>query len=150
MTVFSIKEVRNETARGIAEKIFKTDLVPRGDCETILFAVAFGGGTGTGIINPVAEILRKETGLSIYTLGTLTESEEYDDRHRPLHRRCFNTTWALCELLTKSPREGVDAVFLVDNDVLKGEEEKNRQIFENLFPLINPRKLDDGFFLELT
>lgn len=146
MTAFLEDKVRNIVSDGIVNKVFKGDLKPGKDYRSVLFTVAFGGGTGTGIINPVAEILRKETGLSIYTLGTLTEPEEYDDRHRPLHRRCFNTTWALCELLTRSPREGVDAVFLLDNKILKGgRKEKNRQIFDSLFPMINQRKIDEGF-----
>jgi len=79
MTALSIKEVRYKVVRGIAEKIFKRDLVPDGDYESILFTVAFGGGTGTGIINPVTEILRRRTGLSIYALGALTESKKYDE-----------------------------------------------------------------------
>lgn len=146
MTAFLEDKVRNIVSDGIVNKVFKGDLKPGKDYISVLFTVAFGGGTGTGIINPVTEILRRRTGLSIYALGTLTESEEYDDRHRPLHRRCFNTIWALCELLTKSPREGVDAVFLLDNKILNGgRKEKNRQIFDSLFPMINPRKIDKGF-----
>ena len=145
MTALSIEKVRNKIVRGIAEKIFK-NLVPDGDYESILFTVAFGGGTGTGIINPISEILRKRTGASIYALGALSESVEYDIKKFPLSRRCFNTSWALRNLLIKTRREGVDAVFLVDNDVLSGKrEEKNRRIFESLFPMINPRKLDEGF-----
>lgn len=146
MTALSIKEVRYNVVRGIAEKIFKRDLVPDGDYESILFTVAFGGGTGTGVINPVTEILRRRTGLSIYALGALTESKKYDEKNFPLRRRCFNTSWALRNLLIKTRRDGVDAVFLVDNDVIKGKrEEKNRRIFESLFPMMNPRKLDEGF-----
>jgi len=146
MTALSIKEVRYKVVRGIAEKIFKTDLVPDGDYESILFTVAFGGGTGTGIINPVTEILRRRTGLSIYALGALTESKKYDEKNFPLARRCFNTAWALRNLLIKTRREGVDAVFLVDNDVLKGKrEEKNKQIFKSLLPMLNPVKWDEGF-----
>lgn len=146
MTALSIKEVRYKLVLGIVEKIFKWDLVPEGDYESIFFTVAFGGGTGTGIINPVTEILRRRTGLSIYALGALTESKKYDEKNFPLLRRCFNTSWALRNLLIKTRRDGVDAVFLVDNDVLKGKREgKNRRIFESLFPMMNPRKLDEGF-----
>ena len=150
MTALSIKEVRDKVAGDIADKIFKDDLV---DCESTLFTVAFGGGTGTGIINPVTEILRRRTGLSVYALGVLPEYEygKYM-KNIPFARQCFNTAWALCELLAKSRREGVDAVFLVDNEALEGtmREEKNKCIFESLFSMINPGKLDKGFIgLEL-
>ena len=182
MTALSIEKVRNKIVSGIADKIFKNDLIPDGDYESILFTVAFGGGTGTGIINPVSEILRERTGAAIYALGVLPGSEDIKDFPLPL--RCFNTSWALRNLLIKTHRKGVDAVFLADNEVLGREavqqksgffsrvsilvkiiknlkdyrslsaksnngttsnEEKNRRIFESLFPMMNPRKLDEGF-----
>jgi hypothetical protein len=144
ISAFSIEEVRDKIAMGISTKVFKSDLVPEGDCESILFAFEFGGGLETKVLNIVSEELHKKTWAPIYALGALTDSgveeEKGDDR---VH---FNTAWALRNLLVKKRDEGVDALFLVDMKAIEGEgEEKNRRIFECLLPMINPRKLDDGF-----
>ena len=144
MSAFSIEEVRNKIAKGISTKVFKSDLVPEGGCESILFAFEFGGGLETKVLNIVSEELHKKTWAPIYALGALTdnafEEEKGEDR---VH---FNTAWALRNLLVKKRDEGVDALFLVDKKAIKGEgAEKNSKIFECLLPMINPRKLDDGF-----
>ncbi|HNU78453.1 MAG TPA: hypothetical protein PKM75_08815, partial [Prolixibacteraceae bacterium] len=39
-----------------------TTLGPKGDCDGILFIVSFGGGTGTGFINPIINHIRKSAG----------------------------------------------------------------------------------------
>ena len=144
MSAFSIEEVRNKIAKGISTKVFKSDLVPEGGCESILFTFEFGGGLETKVLNIVSEELHKKTWAPIYALGALTdnafEEEKGEDR---VH---FNTAWALRNLLVKKRDEGVDALFLVDKEAIKGKgEKKNSKIFECLLPMINPRKLDDGF-----
>jgi hypothetical protein len=141
MSAFSIEEVRNKIAKGISTKVFKSDLVPEGGCESILFTFEFGGGLETKVLNIVSDELHKKTWAPIYALAALSDSG-FEEEGR-VH---FNTAWALRNLLVKKRNEGVDALFLVDKKAIEGNrKEKNSKIFECLLPMINPRKLDDGF-----
>ena len=141
MSAFSIEEVRNKIAKGISTKVFKSDLVPEGGCESILFTFEFGGGLETKVLNIVSDELHKKTWTPIYALGALSDSGE-EEKGR-VH---FNTAWALRNLLVKKRDEGVDALFFVDKKAIEGNrKEKNSEIFKCLLPMINPRKLDDGF-----
>jgi hypothetical protein len=144
MSAFSIEEVRNKIAKGISTKVFKSDLVPEGDCESILFTFEFGGGFETKVLNIVSDELHKKTWAPIYALAALTDSKSEEEKGEG--RVHFNIAWALRNLLVKKQDEGVDALFLVDKKAIEGNrEKKNSKIFECLLPLINPRKLDDGF-----
>ncbi len=147
MSAFSIEEVRNKIARGISTKVFKSDLVPEGGCESILFAFEFGGGLETKVLNIVSEELHKKTWAPIYALGALSDSGvEEEEEEAEEGRVHFNTAWALRNLLVKKRDVGVDALFLVEKKAIEGEEAgKNSEIFECLLPMINPRKLDEGF-----
>jgi len=53
-----------------------------GECDGILFVVSFGGGTGTGFINPIINHIRNEgkADYPVFTLGILTELGDYADR----------------------------------------------------------------------
>lgn len=107
----SIKEVRNEVFKDIDKAIEeKGKEASRG----YFFFVGFGGGTGTGVISPIAQ--RIGQGLRGYvTLGMLSGCNDmkYLKPQQKWFRRCFNTLLALNDLKTTGELTGI---ILADND----------------------------------
>lgn len=155
MAVFLEPEVATAKLSKLGEEIIedmvKKEAFDREECPFILFTVALGGGTGTGIVNPISEKLHTGKDISTFVLATLTGKKDEKQSSRPLHRRYFNTAWTLWHILSEDKSKGVDAVFLVDNEVLTEKagtddpRKSNNLIFETFLPMINPMKIDDGF-----
>ena len=103
-----------------------------GDCDGILFIVSFGGGTGTGFINPIINNIRNEgkSDYPVFVLGILTETGSFADRAQNSKegRRNLAAISALYDLLTKS--NGANGVILVDNQILL-------ELFENDYTAAN-------------
>ena len=151
---------RNEIGRKVYEEILLDEYIsPESTkrCRNILFTVGLGGGTGTGIINPITHALRRSSGgerekgsieAFVGVLGVLTEKTK-DKKNVELNQRCFGAILALYDLLAR--KGGVDAVFLVDNEQLIREGEgqtvkyRNDKIFEYFFPMVNSRRVDSYF-----
>ncbi|VVB71670.1 Tubulin-like protein CetZ [uncultured archaeon] len=88
-------------------------------CDSILFLASLGGGTGTGFINPITSYVRREEKVfPIFSLGILTEKGE-DARKAGAGQRNLGATIALYDLLTKPAGEGIDALIIIDNEILK-------------------------------
>jgi len=92
----------------------------KGDCDGILFIVSFGGGTGTGFINPIINHIRNEgkADYPVFTLGILTELGDFADKAQfsKEGRRNLAAISALYDLLTKG--SGANGVIIVDNEIL--------------------------------
>ncbi|MBE9594669.1 MAG: hypothetical protein IMF19_14455, partial [Proteobacteria bacterium] len=99
MLPFSIHEVRNEVYKNIIKKI-NNDHPEKLTSGGYLFFVGLGGGTGTGVISPLAERFGKGS-YSYFTLGVLggVEDNEKLGSQQPWFRRCFNMLLALNDLL---------------------------------------------------
>ena len=102
------------TLAGPKENNFNAEM-----CDGILFIVSFGGGTGTGFINPITRYIRGERpDYPVFVLGVLTE-EGVDIQQRAKEaKRCLGATISLYDLLTKNVGVGVDGVILVDNQIM--------------------------------
>ncbi|MDD4579575.1 MAG: hypothetical protein PHF80_02750, partial [Methanothrix sp.] len=92
----------------------------KGECDGILFIVSFGGGTGTGFINPIINHIRNEgkADYPVFTLGILTELGDFADKAQfsKEGRRNLAAISALYDLLTKGG--GANGVIIVDNEIL--------------------------------
>ena len=82
--------------------------------------VSFGGGTGTGIINPIINHIRNEgkADYPVFALGILTELGDYADKAQfsKEGRRNLAAISAIYDLLTKG--SGANGVIIVDNQIL--------------------------------
>jgi len=91
-----------------------------GECDGILFIVSFGGGTGTGFINPIINHIRNEgkADYPVFVLGILTELGDFADKAQfsKEGRRNLAAISAIYDLLTKS--NGANGVILVDNQIM--------------------------------
>jgi hypothetical protein len=91
-----------------------------GECDGILFVVSFGGGTGTGFINPIINNIRNEgkADYPVFTLGILTELGDFADaaQFSKSARRNLAAISAIYDLITKAG--GTNGVILVDNEIL--------------------------------
>jgi len=91
-----------------------------GECDGILFIVSFGGGTGTGFINPIINHIRNEgkADYPIFVLGMLTELGDFADlaQFSKEGRRNLAAISAIYDLCTRS--DGANGIILVDNQVL--------------------------------
>lgn len=109
----AIKEVRDEVFKNIDKEIEKRGA---GASMGYFFFVGFGGGTGTGVISPIAQKIGE--GLRGYfALGVLSgrEDKDYLKPQQPWFRRCFNTLLGLNDLLKTAELTGL---ILVDNDLI--------------------------------
>lgn len=92
----------------------------KGECDGVLFVVSFGGGTGTGFINPIINHIRNEGSVDypVFVLGILTELGDYADRAQfsKEGRRNLAAISAIYDLMTKG--SGANGVILVDNQIL--------------------------------
>ena len=146
----SIKRVRREVSEKIrAEAEPKREMAGRG----YFFFVGLGGGTGTGVISPLAERYTKGI-LAHFVLGVLggREDEKYIGKEvqQSWFRRCFNILLALNDLLST---EGLDGVILVDNEIIikrlkdnNGEkvnaDEIDKEIIRAVFPAFGETACD--------
>jgi hypothetical protein len=91
-----------------------------GECDGILFVVSFGGGTGTGFINPIINHIRNEgkADYPVFVLGMLTELGDFADKAQFAKegRRNLAAISAIYDLLTKSA--GANGVIIIDNQIL--------------------------------
>ena len=91
-----------------------------GECDGILFVVSFGGGTGTGFINPIINHIRNEgkADYPVFALGILTELGDFADKAQfsKEGRRNLAAISAIYDLLTKG--SGANGVIIVDNEIL--------------------------------
>jgi hypothetical protein len=117
-----------------------------GECDGILFIVSFGGGTGTGFINPIINHIRNEGkgDYPVFVLGILTEMGDFADRSQfsKEGRRNLAAISAIYDLLTKS--NGANGVILVDNQTMMerfGHDyaTANKFIFEIMQPMVAAR-----------
>ena len=117
-----------------------------GDCDGILFIVSFGGGTGTGFINPIINHIRNEgkADYPVFVLGILTELGDFADRAQFAKegRRNLAAISAIYDLLTKS--NGANGVIMVDNQILMDRfgndyASANKFIYEIMRPIVAAR-----------
>ena len=156
MLPFSIHEVRNEVYSNIKNKISKDNLLQEAS-GGYLFFVGLGGGTGTGVISPLAERFGKGS-FGYFTLGVLggVGDNEKLGSQQPWFRRCFNMLLALNDLLVTAE---LDGIILLDNDVIIPAIEKekkfrqsdrlplmeriDRKIIEELYPAFGITALEN-------
>jgi hypothetical protein len=127
-----------------------TTLSKDGECDGILFIVSFGGGTGTGFINPIINHIRNEgkADYPVFVLGILTELGEYADKAQfaKAGRRTLAAISALYDLLTKG--SGANGVIIIDNEIMMkrfGNDfpSANRFIHKMMLPVVAPRDYPD-------
>jgi hypothetical protein len=113
-------------------------------CDSILFVASLGGGTGMGFINPITSYgRREEKAFPIFALGILTE-KGFDARKTLEGKRNLGAIIAMYDLLTKPAGEGLDALIVIDNEVLKRRygnanfNANDRAIFSSMKPLFDP------------
>ncbi len=118
-------------------------------CDSILFTISLGGGTGTGFINPVTRYIRGERPrFPVFALGVLTEKGR--DQHQiEESQRDLGAVISMYDLLTKRTGEGIDGLILVDNQrmierLFKKNEKKDygkidRAIYGAMKPLVESR-----------
>jgi len=88
-------------------------------CDGILFIVSFGGGTGTGFVNPITRYIRRERpAYPVFVLGVLTEEGTDPQQRAKEAKRDLGATISLYDLLTKRVGVGVDGVIVVDNQIM--------------------------------
>jgi hypothetical protein len=117
-----------------------------GTCDGILFVISLGGGTGTGFVNPIVNYIRG-TGSGnypVFVLAVLTEKGDLADTEQFAEesRRNLSAISSMYDLVTK--RSGVDALILVDNDVLLKQFNNNfaavdQYLYEAMKPMIAGR-----------
>jgi len=122
----------------------------KGECDGILFIVSFGGGTGTGFINPIINHIRNEgkADYPVFALGILTELGDYADKAQFSKggRRNLAAISALYDLLTKG--SGANGVIIVDNEILlkrfgNDYASANRFIHKVMQPIVAARDYPD-------
>ena len=122
----------------------------KGECDGILFIVSFGGGTGTGFINPIINHIRNEgkADYPVFTLGILTELGDFADKAQfsKEGRRNLAAISALYDLLTKG--SGANGVIIVDNEILlkrfgNDYASANRYIHRIMQPVVAARDYPD-------
>lgn len=123
MLPFSMKEVRYEVYEVISKAAEKgTEIGSRGN----FFFVGLGGGTGTGVISPLAEQFGKGS-RGYFTLGLLggKDDNKYLGSQQPWFRQCFNILLALNDLIATAD---LDGIILVDNEILMDRLEKRGKL----------------------
>jgi hypothetical protein len=154
MLPLSIKEVRDEVYKKIVEYIGSKgkELLHKAVWGNFFF-VGLGGGTGTGVISPLAERFGKGS-YGYFTLALLGGKQDKDklQSQQPWFRRCFNMLLALNDLIKTAE---LDAIILVDNNIiidafigkdLKGvalREEIDKKIIKELYPAFGLTALEN-------
>lgn len=151
MLPLSIKEVRDEVYKKIVEYIGSKGLLHKAVWGDFFF-VGLGGGTGTGVISPLAERFGKGS-YGYFTLALLGGEQDKDklQSQQPWFRRCFNMLLALNDLIKTAE---LDGIILVDNNViidaigkdLKGvvlREEIDKKLIKELYPAFGLTALEN-------
>jgi hypothetical protein len=121
-----------------------------GECDILLFIVSFGGGTGTGFINPIVDHIRKSGAgdFPVFVLGVLTEPGDRNEggQFSKEGQRYLAAISALYDLLTK--KNGANGVILVDNEIMKrkaGEDydAQNEFLYRLMKPMVADRDYPD-------
>lgn len=122
----------------------------KGECDGILFIVSFGGGTGTGFINPIINHIRNEgkADYPVFALGILTELGDFADKAQfsKEGRRNLAAISALYDLLTKG--SGANGVIVIDNQIMMKRfgndyDSANRFIHKIMQPVVAGRDYPD-------
>jgi hypothetical protein len=124
MLPFTLQEVRNEVYTDLDSEIKK---VNKKASKGHFFFLGLGGGTGTGVISPLAQEFSKGM-RGYFTLGALggEDDNDYLNSQQPWFRRCFNMLLALNDLIVTAK---LDGLLLVDNNILmKNLKEKLNRI----------------------
>ncbi|TRZ68177.1 MAG: hypothetical protein D4Q77_01695 [Methanothrix sp.] len=119
-------------------------------CDSILFTISLGGGTGTGFINPVTRYIRGERPrFPVFVLGVLTEKGADQHLTADESQRDLGAVISMYDLLTKKTGEGIDGLILVDNQrmierlFLKNEKmdygKIDRAVYGAMKPLVESR-----------
>jgi len=120
----------------------------KGSCDSILFVVSLGGGTGTGFINPILGHIREggKTAYPVFVLGVLTEEGDETDKAQLAKeaQRDLGALISIYDLVTKRTEEGVDGLILVDNQIMmqrfKGDFTAiNSFLYEVMKPMVAAR-----------
>jgi len=141
MLPFSMKEVRYEVYEVISKAAEKgTEIGSRGN----FFFVGLGGGTGTGVISPLAEQFGKGS-RGYFTLGLLggKDDNKYLGSQQPWFRRCFNILLALNDLIATAD---LDGIILVDNEILMDRLEKRGKLDKH--EAVSSDRMDFNKFLD--
>lgn len=142
----ALKQAPNPIFDSAWNSIKPYTILGEGDCDGILFIVSFGGGTGTGFINPIVDHIRKEgkTDFPVFVLGILTEPGDFSDggQNSKEGQRYLAAISALYDLLTKS--NGANGIILIDNQILDkrvGSDRKaqNKFIYKVMKPVVVDR-----------
>ncbi len=142
----SLKQNPNPIFDGAWDVIRPYTTLGGGECDGVLFIVSFGGGTGTGFINPIINHIRNEgkADYPVFVLGILTELGDFADRSQfsKEGRRNLAAISAIYDLLTKS--NGANGVILVDNQTLMEQfgndyTSANKFIYKIMRPMIAAR-----------
>jgi hypothetical protein len=116
--------------------------------KSLLFIASLGGGTGTGFINPLTNYIRAKGSFAAVALCVLTEKGT-DSKGTLEGQRDLGAVIAMYDILTKKTGYGIDALILIDNQILQGLYEKgdysamNRAIFQTFKPFIDPHNFPD-------
>ena len=117
-----------------------------GECDILLFIVSFGGGTGTGFINPIVDHIRKSGAgdFPVFVLGVLTEPGDHNEggQFSKEGQRYLAAISALYDLLTK--KNGANGVILVDNEIMKSRvgadyDAQNEFLYKIMRPMVEGR-----------
>jgi hypothetical protein len=113
-------------------------------CGSLLFIASLGGGTGTGFVNPLTSFIRTRGSLLALALCIFTEKGE-DSKGTPEEQRDLGAIIAMYDLLIKEKSQGIDALILIDNQILQSNGSRNylaanKAIFDAMKPLIDQRR----------
>lgn len=115
-----------------------------GDCNAILFIVSFGGGTGTGFINPIVDHIRAggRTDFPVFVLGIFTDPGDLREAGQVSleGQRYLAAISSLYDLITKG-NVGATGIILIDNQILKkragsDRPSQNKFIYEVIKPMV--------------
>ena len=113
-----------------------------GSCDGLMLAASLGGGTGTGLMAPLAGYIRsKSSAFPAVALCILTEKGVDSQQGADEPKRDLSAMISINDLLTGPLRSGLDGLVLVDNQLLSerfGREysSMDRFIRRSISPLI--------------
>ncbi len=115
-------------------------------CDGILFAISLGGGTGTGLINPLTKHIKAERKtFPVFVLAALTELGYDNEQGSEESQRALAAMSSMQDLVTKKKSEGkaIDGIILIDNQILKNlyfsQDKMNTHIYESILPMLESR-----------
>jgi hypothetical protein len=115
-------------------------------CDVILFVASLGGGTGTGLINPMIKYIKNERrDFPIFVLGVLTQTGYDEEQKTEEPKRALSAIIATYDFLTQERGKNADALIIIDNEVLKRKLGQvnyryiDPYIFQAMKPLLDSR-----------